>query len=309
MNSRSLNPNVVVLGSSNTDMVVASNRLPRPGETVLGGRFYQAAGGKGANQAVAAARAGARTGFIGCFGNDAMGRQAKKNLAEEGIDLVHTALLEGVPSGVALILVDDEGGNLISVAPGANAGLDLDMIDGARPMIVGADVLLMQLEVPLPAVERAAEYAAARGVTVLLNPAPAPSVPLSASLLEKVSLLIANEEEMAALGAFNGSCEKDLEDAAKGLCDRGVDKIITTLGRRGGRIFGSNGKIGSYEATRVEAVDTVAAGDCFCGWLAAMVSEKKSLERAVAFAARAAALSVTRRGAQPSLPLRDEVLT
>lgn len=309
MASKSGNPDVVVVGSSNTDMVVAAKRLPRPGETVLGGSFYRAAGGKGANQAVAAARAGAHTAFVGCFGDDDLGREARENLAGEGIDLKHASSLEGVPSGVALILVDEKGDNLISVAPGANARLTLRLIDDAREMIEGAKVLLMQLEVPPAAVERAAEYAAGRHVPILLNPAPAPSSPLSPSLLEKITLLIANEEEMASMAASLGSETGDLDGAAAVLRGSGVHNSIVTLGPRGGRVYIKDGGSWSYEGTRVEAVDTVAAGDCFCGWMAACLSQGRLMEDAVDLAARAAAISVTRRGAQPSLPKRDEVLS
>lgn len=281
---------VTVVGSSNTDMVAASKRLPRPGETVLGSGFYQAAGGKGANQAVAAARAGAKVAFIGCVGDDAMGVQARENLAREGIDVSALSTVEGAASGVALIFVNEKGENMISVAPGANAKLSPAMVEAARESIENANVVLLQLEIPLDAVERACDIAHGARVPVLLNPAPAH--PLSLELLKKISVLIANEEEMAAL-------DQEMD----------VERIIVTLGQDGGRVMERGRETWSYEPDRVEAKDTVGAGDCFCGWLAAGMAEGKELRACVETASKAAALSVTRRGAQPSLPCRDEVLS
>jgi ribokinase len=297
---------VVVMGSSNTDMVVASERLPRPGETVLGGAFYQAAGGKGANQAVAAARAGARVAFIGCVGSDHFGERTRENLAREGIDLAQLFTEADTPSGVALILVDREGQNLISVAPGANTHLTADRIDAARPALEGARVLLMQLEVPFPAVERAAALAAGRGLSVLFNPAPAPNFPLPAAFLRNVRVLIANEAEIAAL-APAGKAAARREEGARRLLDGGVETVIVTLGKRGGEVYGKDAAPWRFESRKVRAVDAVGAGDCFCGWVAAGLARGDPLKESIERAARAAALSVTRKGAQPSLPTRAEV--
>ena len=299
---------IVVVGSSNTDMVIASKKLPGPGETVLGGAFYRAAGGKGANQAVAAARAGARVAFVGCVGSDAFGVSTRENLAREGIDLEHLIMMDGVPSGVALILVDEEGQNLISVAPGANALLTPSVIDGARRTIENARVVLMQLEVPYPAVERAAALAAKGGATVLFNPAPAPSFPLAAPFLKTINVLVANEEETTALSRSTGPSQIiDLEGVALELLHEGVENMIVTKGREGGVVHEKDGAVWRYEGKKVKAVDAVAAGDCFCGWVAAGLAKGKSLRSSVERAARAAAVSVTRRGAQPSLPGKDEV--
>jgi ribokinase len=303
-----MKPEVVVVGSSNTDMVIASKHLPRPGETVLGGNFYQAEGGKGANQAVAAARAGARVSFIGCLGSDALGKKTKKNLTREGIDLSHTVIVKDAPSGVALILVDEEGQNLISVAPGSNACLTTAMVKNARITIEEAKVLLLQLEVPLPAVEEAATLAVEAGTAVILNLAPTPSTPLPASFLEKISILIANEEEIGSMAGTPGLRKESLKPAMV-LAEAGVDKVIVTQGRRGGMVINREGILGRYKGIGVKAIDSVGAGDCFCGWLAACLAKGNSFESSLTLAAKAAAISVTRRGAQPSLPLKSEVLS
>lgn len=293
---------VVVLGSSNTDLTVGVPRLPRSGETVLGGAFYRAAGGKGANQAVAASRAGVRVAFIGCVGDDDLGRAARENLAHEEIDLSGLHTVREAPSGVALIMVDREGRNLIAVAPGANACLTPERVEAASVLIREARVLVLQLEVPAEAVGRAAEIAASGGTAVLFNPAPAPARPLPSSLLARVDVLVANEEEALALGKGAGAPGKAPETAARALLQRGTGRVVVTLGRRGGRVFEKNGTAWAYAAPPVEAVDTVGAGDCFCGWLAAGLSRGEPFEACVGRAARAAAISVTRRGAQPSMP-------
>ncbi|MHC4944198.1 MAG: ribokinase [Planctomycetota bacterium] len=300
-------PGVVVVGSTNTDMVVASQRLPRPGETVLGGSFFKAAGGKGANQAVAAARAGAHVAFVGCVGTDDLGRQARENLAQEGIDAAHLFDQEGVPSGVALILVDGEGSNIISVAPGANMKLAPSMIDGARYVLGRAKVLLAQLEVPLPAVGRALAAAKEAGAAAMLNTAPVPVEGLPREWLEHIAILIANEEEMRALAGQLGLDPKP-EEAAAQLVARGVGKVVVTLGREGGFVFERGGPVWHYPCLETEAIDTVGAGDCFCGWLAACLAEGMDFKTSIETASRAAAISVMRRGAQPSLPFRSEVL-
>jgi ribokinase len=299
-------PDVVVVGSSNTDMVVASDRLPRPGETVLGYRFYQAPGGKGANQAVAAARAGARVAFVGAVGHDVLGEQARSNLAREGIDVRHLSMIEDAPSGVALILVDGRGENLISVAPGANGLLHEAMVEDARETLEAAKVLLLQLEVPLPTVVKAAELAAAGGI-VILNPAPAPASALPQSLLAATTVFVANEEEMAAVGAFFSS-RGEPDKTAAALLHRGMRHVVMTRGAKGGTVYSGEGQAWNYPAMKVKAVDSVGAGDCFCGWLAAAAAEGLPFDECVTRASLAAARSVTRYGAQPSLPRRDEVL-
>jgi ribokinase len=300
-------PGVVVVGSANTDMVVASRRLPRPGETVLGGSFYEAAGGKGANQAVAAARAGARVAFVGCVGADALGRRTREDLVREGIDITHLAELEGVASGVALILVDEEGNNLISVAPGANSALSPALIEGAEELIGRARVILAQLEVPLPGVGRALSAARAAGKTTVLNTAPLPPEGLPLDWLERIDVLIANEEETSTLAErFDGG--KRPEETAAALVSLGVGKVVVTLGGEGGIVREGERPPWRYPGVEAEAVDTVGAGDCFCGWLAACMAEGMDFPACIETASRAAARSVTRRGAQPSMPFREEIL-
>ena len=301
------NVEVVVLGSFNTDLTVNVPRLPRMGETVMGGAFYRAAGGKGANQAVAAARAGARTAFIGCVGEDDFGRAARENLAREEIELSGLHVDKDAPSGVALILVDGEGRNVIAVAPGANARLHAGHVEAAAPLIRGARVLLLQLEVPVEAVTRAAETAEAGGTAVLLNPAPVPERPLSPDLLARTAVLVANEEEAVQLTRSAGAGAGDPEGTARALLALGPRSVVITLGRRGGLVFERGKAPWSYPARKVDAVDTVGAGDCFCGWLAAGLARGKELRESTAVAALAAAVSVTRRGAQPSMPRPEEV--
>ena len=297
---------VVVVGSTNTDMVVVSEQLPKSGETVLGKNFFPAAGGMGANLAVAAARAGARVAFVGCVGRDPFGDRAKENLSEEGICLAHLHTVEDSASGVALILVNRNGDNMISVAPGANALLSSSMIDTAAETIENAAVLLMQMEVPCYAVQRAAASAARSGTVVVLNPAPAATDPLPSALLESVSVLIANEEEALTL-ALSAGKKKALEEAGTDLINSGVEKVIITLGERGGMVFEKGKDAWLYDGVQVDTVDTVAAGDCFCGWVAAGLAKGTPFGSCVIRAAGAAAISTTRHGAQPSLPFEEDI--
>ncbi len=297
--------NITVVGSSNTDMIVKAARIPRPGETILGGDFSTAAGGKGANQAVAAARAGGSVTFIARVGDDLFGNEALNGFRADNIDVSAISQDSDAPSGVALILVDDNGENSIAVASGANARLTPADIEAAQDSIENADVLLMQLEVPLEAVESAAQIAAANDVPVILNPAPARELP--DSLLANCSIITPNETEAELLTSITVESESDAKKAADALKARGVGTVIITLGARG--VFVSDESFeGMVKGFSVEAVDTTAAGDVFNGAFAVAFAEGKTLNDAVRFANAAAALSVTKLGAQPSAPKRDEIM-
>jgi ribokinase len=295
---------VLVVGSSNTDMIVRVPRIPRPGETILGGTFAVAGGGKGANQAVAAARAGGRVTFVARVGDDVFGGQALAGFEADGLDTRFVRRTPGASSGVALINVDDRGENSISVASGANALLSLDDIAGAREAFAGADIVLLQLESPLEAVAAAVRMAAEAGVPVILNPAPAR--PLDDALLRGVAVLTPNEHEAAILTGLPVENGSDARMAAIRLRARGPGTVILTLGAKG--VFASAPGLESLlPAFAVEPVDTTAAGDVFNGALAVAMAEKRPLADAIRFAQAAAAISVTRPGAQPSAPSRAEI--
>lgn len=296
---------MAVVGSSNTDLVVQTGaRLPAPGETVLGGDLLIAAGGKGANQAVAAARLGARVALVACLGRDDFGDRAVEGLAAEGIDARHVTRHPRAPSGTALILVDDAGENLIAVAPGANARLAPSDVERAAPVLRRADVLLLQLEVPIESVAAAARIAAAAGVTVILDPAPARE--LDDELLRHVDLLTPNVAEAERLGGRPIGGEKDALRVAAELAARGPRVVIVTRGDQGCVVEGPDGGF-TVPAAPADAVDATAAGDCFNGALACALGQGLPLRQALELATRAAAISVSRRGAQPSLPQRSEL--
>lgn len=299
--------NIVVLGSANTDFVVSVPQIPKPGQTVIGGDLVRAAGGKGANQAVAAARLGANVVFIGCLGADDLGDAYIQNLKKEGIDTRFVHQVQGRPSGVALIFVGPGGENAIAVAPGANSCLTPEHIDEASQAIAEADCVVAQLEIPLETVCRAAELAQRHNVTFILNPAPAPNQPLPKALLENTNLLIPNRHEAAAIAGFDGAPEELIVK----LSSLGVEIVVMTLGADGALVASqsnsSETQIFSVPGFKVPAVDATGAGDCFTGALAVATAEKRKLRDAVLFANAAAALSVTKMGAQPSLPTRREV--
>jgi ribokinase len=287
-------------------MIVQLPHLPKPGETVSGGAFSTAAGGKGANQAVAAARAGANVGLVARVGEDSFGEQAIAGFVGDGIDVSHVTRNPAAPSGVALIFVDDGGENCIAVAPGANATLTPEDVVAAEDLITGAEVVVMQLETPIETVGRAAALAREHGVRVILNPAPARQ--LSDEILGNVSILTPNESEAELLTGIQVSDDAGAEEAARALSARGVDIVILTLGSRGAYVFESDsGEL--VPGFEVQAVDTTAAGDVFNGSLAVGLAEGKPLAEAVRFANAAAALSVTKLGAQPSAPTRSEIET
>jgi len=293
-----MKPRILVLGSSNTDMIIKLDRIPRPGETILGGAFVTAAGGKGANQAVGAARAGGQVTFIARVGQDMFGEQAVAGFVRDGINVKHISRDKTSPSGVALIFVAKDGENSIAVAGGANAKLSPADVRKAKAAFTGASVLVMQLETPLETVQAAADLAAKAGVRVILNPAPAQ--PLPDALLKRISIITPNETEAELLTGRTG------EAAAAKLRARGVATVILTLGARGALIADASGTR-LVPGFKVKAVDTTAAGDIFNGSVAVALAEGKPLEEAVRFANAAAAISVTRLGAQPSAPTRREI--
>lgn len=295
---------IVVTGSSNTDMIIKLTKLPKPGETILGGKFSTAAGGKGANQAVAAVRAGGNVTFISRIGSDMLGDNSLKGFIQDGLNVSGIIKDSEEPSGVALIFVDEKGENSIAVAPGSNAKLSPGDINDKRNIIADADILLMQLEIPLETVEAAAKLAIENNVQIILNPAPAQK--LSDSLLGKISIITPNETEAEILTGVPVQNEEDAERAAKVLLEKGVGTVIITLGSKGAFIYDKTHKelVPSY---KVKAVDTTAAGDVFNGALSVALSEGKNLKDSVLFANAAAALSVTKLGAQPSAPYKKDI--
>lgn len=297
------NQKILVIGSSNTDMTVKTPTLPRPGETLIGGEFKMGAGGKGANQAVAARRLGGDVTFVCKVGRDVFGDNSLAGYVREGLD-VSRVLRSDKPSGVALIMVDAKGENCISVASGANSDITEADIDSVADLISEASLLVLQLEMPTPCVLKAAKLAFESGVKVLLNPAPACALP--DEIFQYIYLMTPNQTESEF---FTGVPVHDEESAAKAaqvLRSRGVKDVIMTMGSKGSMAFTEEGDFFT-PARKVQAVDTTAAGDTFCGALAVAIVEGKSLREAAEFATAASALSVQKMGAQESLPYRNEV--
>ena len=298
---------IVVVGSANADMTIRSEKIPGPGETVVGGVFATAPGGKGANQAVAAARAGGDVVFVASLGADSIGDEALAGYKREGIDVSYVKRDPENATGVALILVDARGQNLISVASGANFTLSPADVDAASDAIRSADVVVAQLETPLETIEHAAKMAHDAGVPFILDPAPAPKEPLPASLLQYVSVVKPNEHEAAALVGVPVEDEESAFKAAEKLLETGVKIAVVTLGEKGVVILSQDGSRLFVEARRVLAVDATAAGDAWTGAFAVALAEGKTTKEAAEFATKAAAISVTRPGAQPSLATRSEI--
>ncbi|MCZ6632300.1 MAG: ribokinase [bacterium] len=297
-------PEVLVIGSSNTDLVISTNRLPKPGETLLGAAFFTAPGGKGANQAVAAARSGAHVTLIARVGQDDFGKTAMAGFQKEGIDTTYVLADPELPSGVAFILVDGQGENSIVVASGANAALSPVQIDAAAPAFERADLCLLQLETPLDTVEYATLLAVEHHVPVILNPAPA--CPLSANLLSNLDIITPNETETEILTGILPDTEDKAYQAARSLLEQGVKTILITLGSRGAFLV-ADGKPTHIPAPSATVKDTTAAGDAFNGALASALSAGQSLEDAVKFANGAGALTVTKQGAQPAIPTKQDI--
>ena len=295
---------VAVFGSMNMDLSVACERMPRAGETVGGSGFITNAGGKGANQAVTVARLGGRVSFICKTGSDIFGHQANQLFNEEGIDTSYVFSDTKNPSGVALITVDTDAENCIVVAPGANAHLTPNDLKRSAEAVEAADIILLQLEIPMQTVEAAARMAYRLGKKVVLNPAPASK--LSAGLLETLYAITPNETEAEAISGIRITDERTAEEAARKIASMGVCNVIITLGAKGALVFdGAHCEI--VPAYKTQAVDTTAAGDVFNGALVVALSEGRTLPEAVRFACKASAISVTRVGAQNSVPYRTEV--
>jgi len=295
---------ILIVGSSNTDMVIKTQNFPSPGETILGGRFLMNAGGKGANQAVAAARLGGIVTFVGKIGDDIFGKQAVQQLEDEGINVDFVAVDPENPSGVALITVDRKGENSIVVAPGSNGTLTAADFDKAMVLLDESEYVLMQLEIPIPTVEHIAVIAASKQKKVVLNPAPAAK--LSDELLKNLYIITPNETEAELLTGIKVTDELSALKAATFLHEKGIEIVIITMGSAGAFLL-ANGKSEIISSLKVEAVDTTAAGDTFNGALVVALSEGKTIQQAIAFANKAAAISVTRIGAQSSVPFRKEI--
>lgn len=297
---------IVVIGSSNTDMVIKSDRLPKPGETILGGNFLMNNGGKGANQAVAAARLGGDVTFICKVGNDIFGNQAIEMFQKEKIDTSYVGVTNEEPSGVALINVDKKGENCIVVASGANSTLSVEDIQKAEAAIKKASITIMQLETPIESVSYAAQLAKKNNVTVILNPAPAPATQLPDELLENVDIIIPNVTEAEIISGIHITDDETTKEAIRRISAKSIKTVIITMGSKGALAFENNEFI-HIPAFKVNAIDTTAAGDTFCGGLCVALSEGKSLKEAILFASKASSISVTRMGAQVSIPLRKEI--
>ena len=299
-------PHIVVVGSLNMDLVVEVPTFPAPGETVLGKNFATFPGGKGANQAVAAARLGARVSMIGRVGQDAFGDQLLASAQADGIDVTHVGRDVSAATGVAMIAVNEQGQNSIAVASGANFRLTADHVRQAWSELEDVDLLVMPLETPLESIAAAVSLANESGVKVILNPAPARDLP--PEILAGVDVLAPNEPETAQLTGMPVNTAEESRAAARKLLTLGVGNVVLTLGSRGALILdGSNEQFMLVPARQVEVVDTTAAGDSFMGGLAVTLGEGRSLIEAARFANAVGALAVTRQGAQPSRPGRVEI--
>ena len=295
---------IFVIGISNTDMVVKSEKLPAPGETIIGGKFLMNAGGKGANQAVTAAKLGADITFVCKVGDDIFGKQAIQGFQKEGINTDFIFIDAENPSGVALILVDAKGENSIAVASGANGNLQISEVEKAINQISTNDTVLLQLEIPIPTVEFAIKKCHENGAKVILNPAPAQI--LDETVFQYLDIITPNETEAELLTGIKVIDLETAEQAALKFHEKGVKNVIITLGSKGAYLHNSTTN-SLIAAPAVQAVDTTAAGDVFNGALAVALSEGNDLEQAIEFACKAAAISVTRMGAQASAPLRGEI--
>jgi ribokinase len=293
-----------VIGSANADLMLAVPALPKPGETVRGRDFVVAPGGKGANQAVAAARLGGDVSFVGCIGDDDFGRSLRASLSDSGVDVTHLKVAPGVASGIAMVMTEISGENSIAISGGANDLLLPDDIDALGALVGHAPLMVCQFESPAETVARALALAKSLSIPVLLNPAPAR--PVADALLDGLRFLVPNRHELASLTGLATDCPEDIEAAAKLLLSRGVQTIIVTLGHDGVAQIDSSG-MRTSPAVVVDAVDTTGAGDTFVGAFAAEWCRTADIDAAVAFAQRAAAFSVASRGAQASMPWSSDL--
>lgn len=296
---------IVVIGSSNTDMVVKSNKFPKPGETIMGGEFFMFSGGKGANQAVAAARAGGAVSFIAKTGDDIFGQRAITELRNEGIDCTYITADNNKASGVALIIVDDKGENEIVVAPGANDTLHEEHIEAANDAIKEATIILFQLEIPLSTVLFAAKKGKELNKKIVLNPAPATILPTE--LFACLYLITPNETEAEILTGIKVTDTNSASKAADKLLLAGVENVIITMGAAGAYFKNAEMEM-QIPSHKVKAVDTTAAGDVFNGVLVVELAQGNSWEEAIKTACKAASISVTRMGAQASMPYKHELI-
>jgi ribokinase len=295
---------IVVIGSSNVDLIMKMDRLPEEGETITDARFFQVFGGKGANQAVGAVRAGGNTAFINCVGDDAYTPQMLKNFRNDGLDIRFVFQETGIASGHALVMIGGEGNNYLSVAPGANYKLTPELIERALPVIDEAAMIVMQYEIPAETIQYVFGICERKGIPVLWNFAPARAFDLS--YLAKTAILVVNETEAAFLCGQRVETDEEIKKAAQKLRELGAALVIITLGKRGAFALSSGEKV-SVPAFKVNAVDTTSAGDVFCGSFAVAQIEGQSLTDSLRFASAASAICVTRIGAQPSAPTRKEI--
>ena len=298
-----MKPKITVIGSSNTDMICRVPSIPMPGETLMGKDFSTVQGGKGANQAVAASRAGGDVTFIACVGSDAFGQQAIDAYQKDGINTSCIQKIDDVATGVALINVAHSGENSISVAPGANAHLVPETIDKFRDVILDSDIILLQLEIPLETVYHVTSMASKANIPVVLNPAPAREI--DQATMKLLTLVTPNEHEASLLSGCWPEAHDEKESALE-IQKKGVKSVVVTLGSKGAFFLDNNGS-GVVNVANVKAIDTTAAGDTFNGYLVVELAKGKNLPESIKLANKAAAISVTRRGAQPSIPYIDEL--
>jgi ribokinase len=299
-----MKPTIYVIGSSNTDMVIKSDKLPAPGETVIGGVFLMNAGGKGANQAVAVAKLGAEVVFVSKVGNDIFGKQALDGFQHLGMNTDFVFIDNENPSGIALILVDGHGENSISVASGANANLHFSEVEKALNHLQKADIVLLQLEIPIDTVYKTIKYCSEKRAKVIINPAPAQK--LNTDYFKYLSMITPNETEAEILTGIKVTDLETAKQAANDFHSKGILEVIITMGSKGA-FYSNIDKQVLIPSPKVSAVDSTAAGDVFNGALCVAISEGQAIEKAILFACKAASISVTRMGAQASAPTREEV--
>lgn len=295
---------IAVIGSMNMDMVVCTSRFPKAGETISGDDFKLAPGGKGANQAVAASRSGAATSFVGCVGDDAFGQVLLDSLTKSGVDINNIRTVKELPTGTATIIVEKNGENRIIIVPGANAQVGMNDVEAALPLIKSAKIVLLQFEIPLDTVFRTIHYASQWGCKVILNAAPAYDIP--SDLYQKIDFIIINENEAAFLSSIKVTDGDSAIRAARILLEKGVKNVIVTLGEQGAVLVMPDEHLYA-PAIPVKVIDTTAAGDSFVGAFAAALVNGSDLKSAVQYAVAAGCLAVTKLGAQPSIPTRQEI--